>query len=84
MINYSDDMIFNKTVLKCLTFDPYTHPDYKDKIDPQNKQALAEKYYTCASNCFETYDNIPIVNFHYELSCLCIKKCYDLQIKFFN
>jgi hypothetical protein len=24
MINYSDENIFNKTVFKCLTFDPFT------------------------------------------------------------
>ncbi len=81
MINYSDENILNKVVFKCLTFDPFSkdlaYSKYlKNKTDYNIDLHL--KYYSCANECFDLYDNLPVYNYHYELSCLCIKNCHDL------
>ncbi len=49
----------------------------KNKINITNYNKLKAKYYNCASDCFELYQNLPIVNYHYEISCVCIKDCFD-------
>lgn len=71
MINYSEVNIFNKKVNKCLTYDPFNSKFEIYKLETK------KKYYDCSFNCFELYDNLPPFSFHYELSCACIKKCYE-------
>lgn len=80
MINYQEGSVFEKKVRKCLIFDPFTNTNYKNEIKITEKSKLKElqtNYYSCASNCFEEYENLPILTYHYELSCLCIKSCYE-------
>ena len=77
MINYSEENVFNKKVKKCLTFDPF-----KQRVDEytKNKVELDQiklNYFSCAEKCLNTYENLPLVVYHYEISCFCIKKCYD-------
>jgi hypothetical protein len=86
MINYTNRNVLDKKVKKCLNFDPFLaksglkneeftnlfHGKYqKEKLE------LQKNYYTCSSNCFQMYENLPIMNYHYEISCECIKGCYD-------
>ncbi len=94
MINYSDENILNEKVKRCLTFDPFRvdadHPygintkiDLKQKNHEEIKQ-MQLNYYQCAMNCFDLYENINIFKYHYELSCLCIKSCFDKLETNFN
>lgn len=82
MINYTEENVFNLKTKKCLSFDPFDKTSSKMQIDTSstNKDLLTNlqrKYYTCAYNCFDTYENLPIITYHYELSCLCIKNCFE-------
>lgn len=87
MINYSDFNILDGNVKKCLTFDPFTL-DKDNMLSIYNVIGLKQEnleeikqiqldYYKCSMNCFELYENISILNYHYELSCLCIKNCFE-------
>ena len=87
MINYSEVNILDVEVKKCLTFDPF-RLEKNNKLSINNIIDLKQKnldeikqiqfnYYNCSMNCFELYENISILNYHYELSCLCIKNCFE-------
>ena len=84
MINYDDSSVFNKNNKKCLTFDPFENKlekffiDVKDKSKEQN---LRKEFYECSESCFDTFDNLPVFNYHYEISCICIKNCYENILK---
>ncbi len=86
MINYSDENILETKVKKCLTFDPFriksNHPYGLNSLNlfnsnPNEIKKIQLKYYECTANCFDLYENINILKYHYELSCLCIKKCFN-------
>ena len=80
MINYNDGNIFLRKNKKCLTFDPFETKDelFSIKInDSKKQQKFREEYYSCSENCFDVYENLPVFNYHYEISCLCIKDCYE-------
>ena len=86
MINYSDENILDSRVKKCLTFDPFridsNHPYglnslYILNYETNKIRQIQLKYYECTTNCFDLYENINIMKYHYELSCLCIKKCFN-------
>jgi hypothetical protein len=80
MINYNDQNIFNKDNKKCLTFDPFEtkNQTYLIKLkDKKRENELKEEFYTCSENCFDLYENLPVFNYHYKISCLCIKDCYE-------
>ena len=80
MINYNDENIFKGINKKCLTFDPFNlkYNKFQIKInDPHKEKSIKEEYYECCENCFDLFDNLPLFNYHYEISCLCIKECYE-------
>lgn len=80
MINYNDQNIFNKDNKKCLSFDPFDSKfqNYSIKIKEKTREIeLKKEYYSCCEDCFDVYENLPIFNYHYKISCLCIKECYE-------
>ena len=86
MINYSEENIFSPKIKKCLSFDPFLTNNNitlsKDKPEPKQRELLLnlkKEYYSCATDCFDLYNNIPIYTYHYHLSCICIKKCYNKE-----
>jgi hypothetical protein len=89
MINYSEKNVLDLKVKRCLEFDPFMIKNEKyclakvtEKMKIEDKNELKLKYYNCSNTCFEIYENLPVMTFHYEISCDCIYKCYlDLESK---
>ncbi len=89
MINYSEKNVFDLKVKRCLEFDPFTIKNenyslvkliHKQNIEDKNEMMF--KYYNCSNACFEIYENLPVMTYHYELSCKCIYNCYqDMKTK---
>ncbi len=83
MINYLEDGVFDKKVNKCLALDPFTQQNIisyninSSNIKPGYLKTMKINYYTCSMECFNLFENLPIFTYHYELTCLCIKNCYD-------
>jgi hypothetical protein len=84
MINYNENNIFSEKVYKCLAFDPFNSIQLKENKLFTNLEK--KQFYKCSFDCFDIYENIPTWTYHYEISCLCLEKCYDnlkvLKIKF--
>lgn len=84
MINYNDNIFTNETK-KCLNFDPFYTNNTNYKLNLSTKDEITQKtlklqYYKCANDCIPIFNNLPPINFHSNISCHCIKQCYN-QIK---
>jgi hypothetical protein len=89
MINYSEKNVFSYNVKKCLSFDPfdynmkqqlhlYGNENNIDKAIYDKLMISKVQYFTCTNECFEVFNKLPLITYHYELSCRCIKNCYDM------
>ena len=41
---------------------------------------IRKNYYNCSNECFTLHKNLSVMNYHYDISCMCIQDCFNSLI----